>query len=279
MCLVTYLIPLEAFVFFKHDKKQQLRKSDLSAQSLDEIVVHLPTKLPSGHFGEEIQFAVSPVKGYSCVIDRTVWKNSEANSATVTMSGSVSSLEHPVGSFILSCSQSGAEKVQCIGNIRPDENPQVQYELRPHKSGFHTIKTTLKSFYDPPSHEDHQKVLQEFRVTPEMNRITNSRNVDTKRVSSGPKAEISARRLTDTNNVLDVFFVYTPVAVTYLGGETAMELAIELAVQEANVVFENSNIGLRMRSVGSMLVLDDATFVEPNDMSELLNLATSYIGM
>ena len=208
----------------------------------------------------------------------------------MTMSGSISSLESPAGSFIVTCGLVGpknAEEVQCLGNIRPDDNVQIQYELRYNKDGTHTIKPTLKSAYDPPTDESHVALRQKFTVTSDMNsnaeQLKRHTHVDFEEASDFPQTEegeaihSARRRLTDTNNILDVFFVYTPEAVAQLGGETAMKMACDLSVEESNVVFENSNIGLRMRSVGSMGVLDNS-FVEPDDMYELLELATSYSG-
>lgn len=285
----AFLVPMEALVFFKH-AKSAMKEQDISrdgnqvkALTADEIIVSVPSKLPNGFRGEEIQFAVSADKEYSCLIDRTMW---HPDTKSMTMTGYLSSLETPTGTFLLTCGQKDTEKVQCIGNIRPDDTPQIQYELRSKNDGFHTIKPVLKSFYDPPSDENHVHMLEQHRVSPAMNAIDVTeypQRTGIKRTSRADKETVEedtvgARRLTDTNNILDVFFVYTPEAVAYFGGETAIQLACDLTVAESNVVFENSLIDLRMRSVGSMLVLDDSNFVEPNDMYDLLHVATSYSG-
>ena len=63
----------------------------------------------------------------------------------------------------------------------------------------------------------------------------------------------------DTNNIIDVMFLFTPQALVAIGGgQHSMDAMVIYSVQLANDAYANSNVPLRMRSVGVFLVRDVA---------------------
>ena len=51
--------------------------------------------------------------------------------------------------------------------------------------------------------------------------------------------------------MIDVLVVYTPAAASALGGEAAIQRAIQLGIDEMNLQLQNSEISLSMRLVHS----------------------------
>lgn len=55
------------------------------------------------------------------------------------------------------------------------------------------------------------------------------------------------RRLLQTNVVHDLLVVYTPAAARHAGGDFAIQNTIRIAVSEANLMYANSRVPIRMR--------------------------------
>jgi hypothetical protein len=67
----------------------------------------------------------------------------------------------------------------------------------------------------------------------------------------------------DTDLILDCFVMYTPEALTKIGGSvSAMKSKIYLASDSSNLILQRSGVSLRLRVVG--IESADASFVEPN---------------
>jgi len=76
----------------------------------------------------------------------------------------------------------------------------------------------------------------------------------------------------DTNNIIDVMFLFTPQALVAIGGgQRSMDTMAIYSVQLANDAYANSNVPLRMRSVGAFLV-QDAAYKEAGFQDELNHL-------
>ena len=89
---------------------------------------------------------------------------------------------------------------------------------------------------------------------------------------------VSRRLATDTNDILDLFVVWTPEAQAVAGSENAMSLYIDLVVDEANYVLASSDVELRLRVVHAMRMADGA-YVEPGgSLGDILTQATEYVG-
>lgn len=76
----------------------------------------------------------------------------------------------------------------------------------------------------------------------------------------------------DTNDILDVMFLFTPQALAAVGGSESSMVALAIySVQLANDAYANSHIPLRMRMVGTFLVADPA-YVEAGFQDALNHL-------
>lgn len=73
----------------------------------------------------------------------------------------------------------------------------------------------------------------------------------------------------DDGSLIDVMVVYTPKAVTFLGGEANMEFAIENVIALSNLTYQNSSVNFQLRLVHTELVnYVESPFV---DLSRLTN--------
>jgi hypothetical protein len=88
--------------------------------------------------------------------------------------------------------------------------------------------------------------------------------------------QVARRLATDTNDILDLFIVWSPEAEAVAGSANAMSLYIQLAVDEANYVLENSQVELRLRIKTAMRTID-GSYTEPGgSLSNILEQATKY---
>jgi hypothetical protein len=187
----------------------------------DAIEVSMPVNLPRSTVGESIVFALPGGDDLTCFISK-IYDHPVTNS--FTMHGTVNSDD--TGNFAISCGvieNDEISRVSCIGNIRPAALPSQQYELRSDSLGLHTIKLVSTSFYerdDLVSVDLRRSLLQQPSVNDE---------------------EYASRQLasadSDQHNILDVFVVYTADALAWAGGHDAMNLMIDLAVDEGNEIF------------------------------------------
>lgn len=148
-------------------------------------------------------------------------------------------------------------------NVRFDDTPQLQYEIRPYGTGgagegngtdsgavFSLSLVDVSVLYDAP--EDLPEGERRLRSAP-------------------PAAEGQAggrRRLSepepepDHDDILDVGVRWTPEAAAGGGGAAGMLNLLNLAVDESNAILQNSGVSLRVR-VAAAHMIADTTYVEP----------------
>lgn len=92
------------------------------------------------------------------------------------------------------------------------------------------------------------------------------------RLPSHLRSNIVTAATPDTNSILDVMFLFTPQALASIGGgQHSMDAMVIYCVQLANDAYANSNVPLRMRSVGVFLTRD-ASYKEAGFQEDLNRL-------
>jgi hypothetical protein len=237
-----------------------------SSVNIDASSMHVasPRELPVGLVGEKIFFGVPDSSDeIVCVVSQS-YHHPDRNGLSVHgfINGNAEE-----GTFSLSCGLFGEvlKSPKCVGNIRPSFKKSSQYELRLTHEGRHTL-----SHVDTTRYQDSHESKYDGLVIPKdtINELISE--------ASFPNAD-PHRRLADTNDIIDLMVVYTSDAAAWAGGESTMPLLIDLCVDEANAIMENSQISLRFRMVHLMRALD-ASLATPPSLGTLLSYGTHFAG-
>jgi hypothetical protein len=168
----------------------------------------------------------------------------ERSPSSYTLAGKLANA--PESSFAIS-----VEDDVLVGNFR---NGHGQfYQVRYWGNGLHVIRSVDESQFPPCA------------TGPEHLVATSDSAANDSRSTSAVAAE------PDTGTTIDVMVVYTPAARTAVGGTTAMNALINLAVDESNVAYRESRINPRLRLVHRA----EVSYTESADFSTDLNRLTS----
>ena len=242
--------------------------------SNDEQIVSI--LLPSGmhprplKISDEVTFPLPGGGDISCIVASMYDHSGHVWTATGYTVHADESLR---GTFTLTCGliDQDPEQVSCIGNIRP-RSTQFQLELRRDLVGDHSIAKTSSSTYLRDSDLDISSRSSMFSKQL-LDKKEKYQAEHTVAMAEG----INSRHLsTFVPDILDIFVVYTPDALKVAGSETAMNMMVHLAIDEANEIFATSQVGLRFRLVKAMRMYDGTYKDSSGSISSILNDATYY---
>lgn len=162
------------------------------------------------------------------------------------------------GSFILSVLGDS-----WMGNVRLDNSPNHQYEIRPYAEGFPHLFTLslidVSARYDFGEGEGDALSGSGRRM---MRGVADSAESDGRR--AGRRLSASGGHQPDSDDILDVGVLWTPEAQAAAGGAAGMTNLVNLAIDESNAILKNSDVSLRVRLASARLVADPA-YVEPSE--------------
>jgi hypothetical protein len=186
--------------------------SAVSRSRATKINWHLLTQLnPDGK--STLQFNLFEDVAYAAVFERK-----ETRSPTrYTWFGRLAGIEH--GEFILV-----VEQDVLVASIRAPG--QKVFQIRFLGEGLHVIEEIDES------------------------RILRCGNGFAQRIEIQPEGETIAGSIADDGSVIDVLFVYTSLARQDRGGEAAIGALIQMAIDESNLAYQNSQINTRIRLAG-----------------------------
>jgi hypothetical protein len=276
-----------AALFFKQHRYQDAAKSGLERDTaaLSVLRITTPPRLPKLH--EEIIFDV-PMRAdpLTLRVDR-VYEHPATRSSTVCghiIDTSATSSGGNAGTFTLACQApvavpaGSAASLDCVANLRPTNSGHVQYELRPdvETKAHRLAAVNTMEVYEPKVLESHKarrllNANRPFIHSP-------SSQIDADAPQQQPEQQQMSRSLlsTDTNDIMDLFVVWTPEAEAVAGGANAMDLYMQFVVDEANYVLETSQVELRLRIKTAMRTID-GSYTEPGgSLGDILYQATDY---
>lgn len=258
--LLCLYFPLASGVLrFQRSQKTNYEYGRGSSSSMHVVS---PKDIPVGFVGEKIFFGVPDSNDEIVCIVSQIYHHPDRNGLSVHgfINGNAEE-----GTFSLSCGLFGKDfdSPKCVGNIRPVSKSFSQYELRFSHDGQHTL-----SRVDTSRYQDSKEDKYDGLVVPKET-INNFISEATSR---------NERRLVDTNDIIDLMVVYLPDAAAWAGGESTMPLLIDLCVDEANAIMENSQISLRFRLVHLMRTID-STLTTPPSLGTLLGYGTHFAGV
>ncbi|OAD23121.1 peptidyl-Asp metalloendopeptidase [Candidatus Thiomargarita nelsonii] len=147
---------------------------------------------------------------------------------------------------------------QMAGNI---VLPGAFYQVRYAKKGIHVLREIDQSKFPPEAHP--------IPVEPNKFELptTGNESIDKNLVTNA-----------DDGSVIDVLVVYTPDAKDIVGGQTAMQNLIDLAITESNVGYGNSQVTQRLNLVHTAEVAYDETdFDWDETLSRLKSTTDGYM--
>ena len=276
MALILFLVSLYIFAAasLSTGKNARFARVGLSAHPKDRHVsIHatpwhstkLQGVLPEGEYGDVIEVELTENLVAICVITAVV-QHPDQNIRTYE--GSLTDASASEGSFILSCKEHAAKDttggfVACVGTFRFDSDIANQWEIRPRDGGEHSIRQVNVAEYEETGDDD-------LDVT--------SLSMSSQGQDHGNAVGLSSlrRRLTDTNQILDIMVLYTPEAVTDVANGD-IDLYIATAIDEANQILKNSQANMRVRLVHAVLV-DDGNDYDGDMSAALSNLQNTADG-
>lgn len=273
--LWTSAILANALIFFPKSKvvpshfplagsKAQSRGED--NENYPVSYVSMPKFLPASMLGDVISME-PPVAGdvLQCIITDV---HEHPAGPSLTMRGTLSSLENPAGNCLITCGLLENSIVSCIGNVRPSYLSGAQYELRSIlNSTFHELKEVPYRLYEDDPDE-------EISIRSTIGARSSSSNIALGDITANAAKK---RRLTDTNEILDVMVVYTPDTLKAIGSSDSVKLLTIMAIDEANMIFERSKIPLRLRLV-HFTGMSDSNYADPANFNTILTQAFGYGG-
>jgi hypothetical protein len=248
--------------------------------------ITMPQRLPKLH--EEIIFDV-PLRAdpLTLRVDR-VYEHPATRSSTVCghiIDTSSSSLGGEAGTFTLACqatatatTDSLSSSLTCLANLRPINADSIQYELRQNsQTKTHTLAAVNRNkVYEPKVVAGDQ--AGDLKHIERLAKVASAADSHTVSDTDPATTHVSRRLATDTNDIFDLFVVWTPEAEAVAGSANAMSLYMDLVIDEANYVLESSAVELRLRIVHSMRTVDGG-YTEPGtDLGVILDQATEYSG-
>jgi len=120
------------------------------------------------------------------------------------------------------------------------------YQVRYAGGGVHSVREIDQSAF-PPQHGDSEPIRVDLREE--------------------AQTESDVFVAFDDGSTLDVMVVYTPVARAAVGGTTAMNALINLAIAETNTAYSNSGVTPQLRLVHT----EEVSYTESGDFSTDLN--------
>lgn len=254
-----------------HPKSSSPSLSSSSASSWESFEVSLPSRLPT--LDDDVLFSVPFTEDPLLLRATRSFDHPENHGRTLCGVIVDPETKTRVGVFTMSCQMSKDDSLKCLANVRPDGSGGNQYELR----------------HDPASNAHQVKVVNSIETYEDMvvrgdfrsdsmtrDRLAKDKSMAKHDNDASSVGEMPRRRLKDTNDILDIFIVWTPEAEAVVGGGDAMSLYMDFVVDEANHILENSQIELRLRVVSSMRMAD-GSYTEPGtDLGTILNQATDY---
>jgi hypothetical protein len=151
---------------------------------------------------------------------------------------------------------------------------EVAYKLRPRDTslGIYALKGVPRSVYDRESSQAGPGVSDDLSTGAIQGRAQLAQTA-----AAAPEAAVtSSLAVKDTNNILDVMFIFTPQAYASAGGtDASMNALATLSVAMANDAFTNTNVPLRMRAV-RIAQTDYRNYVEVSFEKELIRLRYDY---
>lgn len=152
----------------------------------------------------------------------------------------------------------------------------LRYDILPdpNRDDGYLVRSVPSSVYEK---EDFPESLLPREMTEEAGderyrAIISAQSHATLGLGSGSRSNEVTAVTVDTNNIIDVMFLFTPQALVAIGGgQHSMDAMAIYSVQLANDAYANSNVPLRMRSVGAFLVRD-AAYKEAGFQDELNRL-------
>lgn len=153
---------------------------------------------------------------------------------------------------------SGGKWVGCVEFV----SELLRYDILPDpdRDGGYLVRSVPSSVYEK---DDYPEELLAPEMTEEAGNaryraIISAQSGVTPSLQVGNKIAVTAASV-DANNIIDVMFLFTPEALAGLGGgQHSMDALVIYSVQLANDAYANSDVPLRMRSVGVFLVRDAA---------------------
>ena len=249
----------------EQDSSSHTLSEPSSATSSSNIMhITMPQRLPQLH--EEILFDVpNQADPLTLRVDR-VYEHPVTRSSTVCghilTVDTASRSSKPGGTFTLTCQAPLPSEtptppsLSCIANLRPSNAANVQYELRPDAlTKTHTLKAVARNEVYEPRVQAGDEAVHRLRHTGRQAPIGDSVK-DTVTPADLSSGSVSRRLATDTNDILDLFVLWTPEAEVVAGSANAMGLYMDLVVDEANYILESSDVELRLRIVHAMRALD-----------------------
>jgi hypothetical protein len=150
---------------------------------------------------------------------------------------------------------------------------EVTYKLRPRdpSQGIYAVRSVPRSVYDRESSQVGPIVSDDLSSGAIQGRAQLAQTA-----AAATEAAIGSLAVKDTNNILDVMFIFTPQAYASAGGtDASMNALATLSVAMANDAFTNTNVPLRMRAV-RIAQTDYRNYVEVSFDKELIRLRYDY---
>lgn len=271
----------EAVLLFKQQRQATNPANNENANVIHDAssarsrrVITMPRRLPK--IDEDILFDVQYQPDPLVLHVDRLYEHPSTRSSTVCghIVSTFSNTSKSGGTFTLTCqtstpSDSGdtsLSTLSCLANIRPSNYASIQYELRQDTlTKEHVLKRIDRNeVYEPRvlagDHAVHQLHAERATRLAKESPPSYSANADTDTYTADKVTDsstsVSRRLAADSNDILDLFVVWTPEAESVAGSANAMSLYMDLVVDEANYVLESSDVELRLRIVHAMCMID-----------------------
>ena len=159
------------------------------------------------------------------------------------------------GTFILSVYEGS-----WLANLQFEDSPGLQYEIRPYIDGegslfrLMLVDTALRYTDADADHGD--GAVGDIRRRRGLQGGVGAMKAAMRGLVRAPVYQ------PDHDDILDVGVLWTPQALVAAGGTAAMMNKVNVAIDESNAIFKNSDVSLRVR-LASAHVVHDTSYVEP----------------